>query len=152
MNLALSVLNEACMLSSAALIAFGWRAVRHRQLHLHRRLMLLGTLFGALFFITYVIKSLFIGDTLFGGPKSMAAAYGLFLQVHVTLATLAAIAGVITLRWAFRQRFAKHRRLAPYTAVGWLIAAGTGLVVFLLLYVIYPSGPTTNVLRAVTHG
>lgn len=148
----LAPLNEAFMLSSAIAIGCGWWAVRHHKVHLHRILMLVGASLGAAFFLTYVLKTFLVGDTTFGGPHPLATAYQAFLQTHATLATVAGVLGVITLRYAFRRRFGKHRRVAPWTASLWFVAAASGFVVFLLLYVIYPPGPTTNILKAIIGG
>jgi putative membrane protein len=61
---------------------------------------------------------------------------------------VAGILGVLTLRRALRRRFTLPRRIAPWTAVLWLIAAASGLTVFILLYLAYPPGPTVNVIAA----
>lgn len=146
----LAYINEFCMLMSVVWILIGWYRVRHHQLHAHRRAMLTGSAFATAFFVTYVLKTLLVGDSTFGGPKSLNTAYMVFLQIHVTLATIAAILGVITLRYAFRRNFRSHRRVAPWTAGMWCVAAGTGLVVFLLLYVVYRPGTPENVVRTIT--
>lgn len=145
----LGYVNEAFMLSSAASLIVGWVRIRRHEVHAHRRAMLATTLLAVGFFLSYVAKSLIYGDSTFGGPAHLAGAYQVFLQTHVVLATLAAVLGVFTLRWALRRRFRRHRRLAPWTAVMWLVAAGTGLVVFLLLYVIYPPGAPHNMVRTI---
>lgn len=149
---ALAALSEVFMITSALLIACGWYFIRRKRVATHRALMLIGSAFGAAFFISYALRSLLIGDTTFGGPKSLNLPYTIFLQTHATLATVAGVLGVITLRYAFRRRFDSHRRVAPWTATLWLIAAGSGLVVYLLLYVVFAPGPTTNMLRAVLGG
>ncbi|MBX5467508.1 MAG: DUF420 domain-containing protein [Firmicutes bacterium] len=136
------------MLSSAAAVAAGWYCIRHRLVAVHRRLMLTGSVLGALFFVSYVVKTLTIGDTSFGGPAHWLPWYLGFLQVHVLLATAAGVLGVLTLRWALRANFGRHRRVAPWTATMWFVAAGTGLVVFLLLYVVFPPGSTGSVAHA----
>ena len=146
----LAYLNEAFMISSALCLAFGWRAIRRREVRRHRRLMIWASWLGAMFFVTYVVKTLLVGDTTFGGPAAWSAPYQVFLQTHATLATVAGVLGVITLRLGLMARFPRHRRVAPWTATLWLVAAGSGLMVFLLLYVIFPPGVTTNVLRAIT--
>ena len=146
----LAYLNEAFMLLSALAVALGWRAIRQGRRDVHRRYMLSGSVLAILFFVTYVLKSFLIGDTSFGGPKSWALPYLVFLQVHTILATVAAILGIMTLRLALTARFGRHRRIAPWTATSWFIAAGMGLGVFLMLYIVFPPGATTNMLRAIT--
>ncbi|MHB1980883.1 MAG: DUF420 domain-containing protein [Sulfobacillus sp.] len=146
----LAYLNEAFMISSALCLAFGWRAIRSHQIAVHRRLMIWASWLGGLFFVTYVVKTLLVGDTSFGGPLTWSTFYQVFLQTHATLATVAGVLGIITLRLALTARFGRHRRVAPWTATLWLIAAGSGLMVFLLLYIVFPAGATTNVLQALT--
>jgi putative membrane protein len=132
------------MLASAFSIAIGWYYVRHHNIHAHRRMMLIGAAFGSAFFVSYALSTLMIGDSLYGGPHRYAGGYQTFLQIHVTLATAAAVFGVLTLRFAFRRAFRKHRKVAPWTAVLWLISAASGLAVFLFLFVIFPTGPSTT--------
>jgi putative membrane protein len=143
-----AVLNEAFMIVSAVAVATGWYWIRRRQVARHRRWMLTGAACAVAFFLTYVGKTLFVGDTAFGGPARLAGVYQAFLQTHTILATVAAVLGIVTLRRAFRREFRRHRRIAPWTATTWLVTAATGLGVFLLLYVVFPPGPTsTNLLK-----
>lgn len=144
---ALAALSEVCMVGSAVCVAFGWSHIRRGHVRTHRRWMLTATALGASFFVLYVLHTVLIGDTAFGGPLRWHAGYLVFLQTHSVLATVAGVLGVVTLRRALRGRFTSHRRIAPWTAVLWLIAAASGLMVFLLLYVVFPPGPTANVLR-----
>jgi putative membrane protein len=148
MNLAVSYLNEAFIISSAIVMAFGWMKIRQGKKQVHRRLMLTATILASLFFISYVLKTVIIGDTMFGGPKGIQPAYQVFLQAHSILATVAAIMGIVTLRYALKEIFGKHKKIARWTVITWFVTAATGLVVFILLYVVYPMGPTTNVFRA----
>ena len=145
----LAYVNEAFMLLSALSVGLGWRAIRRHRRDVHRRYMLLGSTLAVLFFLTYVLKSLLVGDTSFGGPGAWSGPYLVFLQVHTILATVAAVLGIVTLRWALRGTFARHRRVAPWTAVSWFVAAAMGLGVFLMLYIVFPPGATTNMLRAI---
>ena len=90
------------------------------------------------------------GDRILTDQSCYGSNYLAFLQAHSLLATVAGILGVVTLRRALRRRFAAHRRLGPWTAGLWLGAAASGLVVFLLLYVIFPAGPSVGLLKALT--
>lgn len=148
MAVAMAYINEAFILSSAIVMAFGWYFIRRRNVEVHRRLMLTGSVLAALFFITYVLKTVVFGDTTFGGPTGWKASYQIFLQSHSILATIAAVLGIITLTLAFKGRFSLHRRWGPWTVSIWFVTAATGFAVFLLLYIVFPQGETTNVFRA----
>lgn len=148
MDLAISYLNEAFIISSAIVMAFGWRKIRQGKKEVHRRLMITASILASLFFISYVLKTVIVGDTSFGGPKTIQPAYQLFLQAHSILATVAAVMGIFTLRYAIKAIFGKHKKIARWTAITWFVTAATGLTVFLLLYIVFPPGPTTNVFRA----
>lgn len=148
MAVAMAYINEAFILSSAVVMAFGWYFIRRRNVDVHRRLMLTGSILAALFFITYVVKTIVFGDTTFGGPSTWKTSYQVFLQAHSILATVAAVLGIITLTFAFKSRFTSHRKIGPWTTSIWFITAVTGFMVFLLLYIVFPQGETTNVFRA----
>ncbi len=147
-NIILSYFNEACITLSAIVFAIGWVQIRKHHVKSHRRLMLIGSVLVALFFITYVLKTILIGDTAFGGPKHVAVYYYIFLQMHSILASVAAVLGILTLVWALKGNFRRHRRSAPWTVIIWFITAASGLAIFILLYIAYPLGPTTNLFRA----
>ena len=144
----MAYVNEAFILSSAIVMAFGWYFIRRRNVEVHRRLMLIGSTLAALFFITYVLKTVIFGDTTFGGPKMWQTPYQVFLQAHSILATVAAILGIITLTFAFKSRFGSHRKIGPWTTSTWFVTAVTGFLVFLMLYIVFPQGETTNMFRA----
>lgn len=147
--MAIAYLNESFMLLSALSVALGWYNIRRGRRAVHRRYMLTGAYLAAAFFVSYALHTFLVGDTSFGGPASWRVPYLTFLQIHTILATAAAVLGIITLRYALRENFGKHRRIAPWTAVSWFVAAGMGLTVFLMLYIVFPPGPTTNIMRAI---
>lgn len=110
--------------------------------------MLTGVVFAALFFIIYALKTFIIGDNEFGGPKSVRVFYYVFLQAHSILATVAAIMGIITLTYAARAKFGRHRKIGPWTVVTWFVTAATGLAVFILLYIAYTPGQAASLLHS----
>ncbi|MDQ0189609.1 DUF420 domain-containing protein [Alicyclobacillus cycloheptanicus] len=141
-------IDEACIFLSAVIMAVGWYFIRRGRVEVHKRLMLTGSVLAVLFFLLYVARTIFIGDATFDGPQNWHAAYYTFLQAHSILATVAAVLGIITLTFAFRRNFRRHRKIGPWTVVIWFVTAATGTMVYLLLYVIYPSGNTTSLLHA----
>ncbi|MDI3328985.1 MAG: DUF420 domain-containing protein [Alicyclobacillaceae bacterium] len=144
----LPYINEAFILLSAGCVAVGWILIRRGRVEAHRRAMLAGVVLASAFFVSYLLKTLTVGDATFGGPERWRGAYQVFLQVHSVLATVAAVLGVLTLRAAAKGRRAFHKRIGRWTASLWFVTAATGLAVFLLLYILYEPGPTKNMFRA----
>lgn len=145
----LPTISTSFIVISAIFVALGWRQILKGNRKGHEKLMLWGAGFALAFFLIYVSRTIFVGNTTFGGPESLKLAYHLFLFFHITLATLAGVFGIITLLHAFNKRFAKHKKIGRWTAVMWLITAPTGVVVYVLLYVMYPGGDTKPMIDAI---
>jgi putative membrane protein len=144
----LPYVNEALIVSSAISMAIGVRQIRKQKVESHKRWMLLSSGLAALFFISYAAKTVFVGNTSFGGTDALRLPYQIFLQAHSILATVAGILGLLVIRFAFKKSFVSHSKVGRWTAPIWMVTAGSGLVVFLLLYVVFPPGPTVNVFQA----
>lgn len=150
MNIAiLPTISTSFIVISAVIVAFGWAAIVRGEREKHQKLMLWGAGFALAFFLIYASRTIFIGNTTFGGPESLKLPYHIFLFFHITLATVAAVFGIVTLLHAFNKRFAKHKRVGRITAVIWLLTAPTGVVVYVLLYLMYPGGETKPMIDAI---
>ncbi|MFA9557327.1 DUF420 domain-containing protein [Evansella sp. AB-rgal1] len=137
---------------SAVFVAIGWYFIGERKIEQHKKAMFWAAVLASIFFITYLSKTFFIGSTTFGGPEGIRLYYQIFLIIHIILATIAAVLGIITLVTGYKNNLARHRRLGPITSIIWFISATTGIAVYFMLYVIYPSGETTNLFRAILGG
>ncbi|WP_058306997.1 DUF420 domain-containing protein [Gracilibacillus massiliensis] len=134
---------------SAILVAIGWRFVVKKQYKAHKKTMVAAAISALCFFIIYISRTIFIGNTSFGGPEDLKIYYTVFLIFHITLATTGAIFGVVTLILAFKRNIKKHQKIGPVTSVLWFFTAITGVAVYLLLYVFYEGGETTSLLKAI---
>lgn len=134
---------------SAVVIAFGWRQILQGKKEQHKKTMLWGAFFALVFFIIYLSKTVFIGNTTFGGPDNLRIVYFVFLIFHILLATTAAVFGITTILLAFNEKFSKHRKFGRFTATIWFITAVTGVTVYVLLYVMYPGGETKGLIDAI---
>ncbi|UFJ42339.1 DUF420 domain-containing protein [Brevibacillus humidisoli] len=141
----IALLLTSFIVTSAVLTAVGWYFIRRRKIEQHQKLMVAASLFATVFFILYVSKTFIVGSTQFGGPADVKIAYLIFLVFHIILATAAGAMGIITLVYAYKKQFQKHKRIGPWASVIWFCSAATGVMVYLLLYVIYPSGETKSV-------
>lgn len=149
-----NVLPTICTLLiviSATLVGFGWNAIVKGRREQHQKLMLSGAVTALLFFLLYVSRTIFVGNTSFSetAPVWVKDAYFVFLIFHIMLATTSGVFGIVTLLQAYKKQFAKHRKLGRITAVLWLCTAPTGVMVYVLLYVMYPGGTTKPVFDAI---
>ena len=134
---------------SAILVAIGWIFIAKKKYKAHRISMILASISALSFFILYMSRTLFLGNTAFGAPDDIKIYFTLFLIFHIFLATTGGIFGIISLTLAFKRKITKHRKIGPYTSVIWFFTAITGVAVYLLLYVLYDGGHSTSLFKAI---
>ncbi|MGD6775509.1 DUF420 domain-containing protein [Sutcliffiella horikoshii] len=134
---------------SAIFVAIGWYLISKRKIEAHKKAMFFAAIFAIIFFVIYASRTIFVGNTSFGGPDDIKVYYTIFLLFHITLATIGAVMGLITLWTGYKNKLDKHRKLGPITSIIWFSTAITGVAVYMLLYVIYQGGETTSVFKAI---
>jgi putative membrane protein len=145
----LPTISTTFIFLSAIAVAIGWGQIRKRKLEAHKKTMTIAGIFAIIFFIIYMSRTVFIGNTAFGGPDEMKIYYTIFLIFHITLATSGAVFGIVSLTSGYKNKLKLHRKLGPITSIIWFFSALTGVVVYLLLYVIYHGGETTSTIKAI---
>jgi uncharacterized membrane protein YozB (DUF420 family) len=75
----------------------------------------------------------------FAGQGWIRPVYFTLLTSHTILAVCVPVLAVITLRWALKGDFKKHKAIARITFPIWLYVSVTGVVVYWILYHLYPS-------------
>lgn len=145
----LPTVSTLLIVLSAVFVAIGWKFIKEKKVEAHKNMMIAAAVSALLFLIIYISRTVFIGNTAFGGPDELKIYYTVFLIFHIVLATTGAVLGVITIRSGLKNRLDRHRKIGPITAVIWLFTAITGIAVYLLLYVFYKGGETTSVFKAI---
>lgn len=148
----LPTISTFFIITSAILVAFGWRFIIKGNARAHKKTMISAAISALLFFIIYVSRTIFIGNTSFGGPDELKIYYTIFLVFHIILATTGAIFGVVTITLALKRKIKIHRKIGPVTSIIWFFSAITGVMVYLLLYIIYDGGSTTSMIKAILGG
>lgn len=139
MNLAdLPALNAGLNTASTVLLLLGFRFIRRQQRTAHRNCMLAATGTSVLFLVSYVTYHTQAGRTVFADPAWFRPIYLAILVTHTLLAMAIVPLVLTTLAFAGLRRFDRHRRLARWTWPIWLYVSVTGVVIYLLLYQIFP--------------
>lgn len=142
-------ISTICIVISAIFVAIGWNRIRKRNIDGHQKAMTLAAVFAIIFFILYSSRTIFVGNTSFGGPDEYKLIYTIFLIFHIVLSTTGAILGIVSLRTGYTDNLKIHRKLGPITSTIWFFTAFTGVIVYLLLYVFYSGGQTTSLIKAI---
>lgn len=145
----LPTISTAFIFLSAVTVGIGWWQISKRKIEAHKKTMITAAIFALIFFIIYATRTVFIGNTSFGGSNDSEIYYTIFLVFHIVLATTGAVFGVFTLVTGLKGKSQIHRRLGPITSVIWFCTAITGVVVYLLLYVLYKGGETASAIKTI---
>ena len=94
---------------------------------------------AALFLASYLTYHYHHGATRFQGTGLARPIYFTILTSHTILAIVIVPLVALTFYRALRRDFERHRRIARYTLPLWLYVSITGVIVYLMLYQIYPS-------------
>ena len=135
----LPTVNASLNALTGIFMVLGVRAVRGRDVHRHRALMLATVSCSALFLVSYLYYHAHAGATRFAGTGIVRVGYFILLGTHTILATLIIPLVAVTLVRALRRQWPRHRRIARVTFPIWLYVSVTGVIVYLMLYHIVPS-------------
>ncbi len=131
---------NACLNGTSAVLLFtGYGFIRARNIAAHRACQLAALVVSLLFLASYLTYHFHHGATRFQGTGLVRPIYFTILLTHTILAIVIVPFVALTFYRAFRNDFMRHRRIARITLPLWLYVSITGVIVYLMLYQIYPS-------------
>lgn len=131
---------NACLNTTSAILLFtGYRFIRARNVAAHRACQIAALCISILFLASYLTYHFNHGATKFQGTGIVRPIYFTILTTHTILAIVIVPLVILTFFRAFRGDFGRHRRIARVTLPLWLYVSVTGVIVYLMLYQIYPS-------------
>ena len=131
--------NALLNTTSALLLLAGFRFIRLGRIQAHRNCQVTAVVTSTLFLISYLTYHYYHGATRFAGQGLVRPVYFAILITHTILAVVIVPLIIVTLHRAARRDFLRHRRIARWTLPLWLYVSVTGVIVYLMLYQIYPS-------------
>jgi len=132
-------LNACLNATSAVLLFTGYSFIRARNVIAHRACQIAALVVSLLFLASYLTYHFHHGATRFPGTGLARPIYFTILITHTILAVVIVPLVAVTFYRAIRGDFARHRRIARITLPLWLYVCISGVIVYLMLYQIYPS-------------
>jgi uncharacterized membrane protein YozB (DUF420 family) len=141
----LPAVNACLNTLSAVLVTLGYLFIRgkQKQVTLHKTCMLTAVAVSAVFLGSYLYFHFAVKHgqpTPFPREQAPTAAYFYYaiLLSHTLLAIAAAPMVLVTVYLGLRNRLVGHVLLARWTLPIWLYVSITGVVVYMMLYQLYP--------------
>ena len=132
---------NACLNGTSAILLFsGYSFIRARNVVAHRACQVAALIVSSLFLTSYLVYHYYHGTTRFLGTGVARPIYFIILTTHTILAIVIVPLVALTFYRALRGDFVRHRRIARVTLPLWLYVSITGVIVYLMLYQIYPHG------------
>lgn len=149
--------NAALNATATVLLIIGFLLIKQRREDAHKRVMLSAFAVSVAFLACYLWYHLQVGSVKFTHPGFVRYFYWLVLFTHIPLAATVPFLAIMQIYLGFRalgccansgdapqqMKIAnlyrhKHRRLARWTFPIWLYVSVTGVIVYVMLYHLWP--------------
>jgi len=129
----ITLLSMLTISVSGVAIVLGIFFIKSGKREAHKKAMITASVFALIFVLLYILRNVLQAQGLVPVGKYEGPYRGLFLFIlwsHTALAIVNFPLAVITLRYAFKGLFERHRKIAPITAFVWIYVAVTGWLIF----------------------
>lgn len=135
----LPAVNATLNAVAATLLVVGYRYIRRGKVAHHRACMISAFLVSVVFLVSYVVYHAESGSVRFTETGWPRVVYFAILVTHIPLAALIVPLALLTMWRALRGQFDRHVRIARWTLPLWLYVSITGVMIYLMLYRLWPS-------------
>lgn len=125
-------------LTTLALIA-GFVFVKQKKVQQHRIAMTTAFALGGVFLICYVVYHSTNPANKFTGEGAARFLYLFLLITHIGLSLVVLPLVLRAMFFAVTRQFARHKKIVKYAYPIWLYVSASGVIVYLLLYHIFPA-------------
>jgi len=144
-----ALLNATLNGLSGILLVVAYLAVKRQKYTLHGWLMSTAIVSSAVFLVCYLLSKYLFGEqsTKQLGMNPLRILYLIILVPHVLLAVGMLPLIFITVWRAYKRDWVRHRRIARPTFWIWLYVSVTGVVIYWMLYHVFPTMAATAATR-----
>lgn len=135
----LPAVNAAFNGLASLFLGFGFYFIRRGNVAAHRNCMIAAVCSSTLFLAGYLTYHALVHTyTRFLNPSWFRPIYLVLLGTHTSLAAVVLPLVITTLVFAAKGRFETHRKVARWTWPIWMYVSVTGVLIYFLLYQIFP--------------
>lgn len=134
----LATTNAVLNALSTVLLVAGWVFIARGQWKAHRAAMIAAFAVSAVFLVCYLTYHYLVGHVPFKGQGPVRTVYFVILITHIVLAVFVPILALRMFFLAWKGRWQAHRRLGKITMPIWLYVSVTGVVIYAMLYHLFP--------------
>ncbi len=134
----LPLVNASLNFASFVLLSFGYLHIKRGNKDAHRNCMIAAFCTSMLFLVSYLYYHAHAKSTRFVDPAWFRPIYLTILLTHTVLAAAVVPMALVTVNRALKARWELHKKIARWTWPVWVYVSVTGVVIYLLLYVIFP--------------
>ncbi|MEO5803805.1 MAG: DUF420 domain-containing protein [Verrucomicrobiota bacterium] len=123
---------------STVFLTLGYIFIRRKKIAAHRNCMIAAFCTSTIFLICYLVYHYNAGRTTFKDPQWFRPFYLGLLLTHTVLAVVIVPMILMTLNRAMKARYELHKKIARWTWPLWMYVSVTGVLIYFLLYQIFP--------------
>ncbi|HWA99618.1 MAG TPA: DUF420 domain-containing protein [Pirellulales bacterium] len=143
----LPAVNASLNATATLLLLVGYWLIKQRRETAHKWTMVSALVVSVLFLGCYLVYHFQAGSVPFTDPSPVRYVYYAILLSHVLLAFTVPVLALVTTYLGFADRRAAHRRWAWWTWPIWLYVSITGVVIYVMLYHLWPSSALDSIMR-----
>jgi len=127
---------NACLNATAGVLLFcGYKAIKNKNLKLHRTFMLSALVCSTLFLCSYLIYHATSGSTPYEGEGFLRILYFSILLTHIPLAVIIVPFCLVAVYHAIKGNISKHTKITVWLWPTWMYVSVTGVIIYLMLYI-----------------
>lgn len=142
----LPTVNALLNATATALLVAGFLLIKRGREQAHKWAMLAAFGVSIVFLACYAVYHVKVGSVPFQGPQAVRYIYLAILLPHIILAAAVPVLAIATIYLGLRDRRAAHRKAARWTLPIWLYVSVTGVIIYLMLYHLYPAPPRQTII------
>lgn len=134
----LPTINALLNALAGFLLVMGYVQIKRGNEAAHKQTMLSAFFVSVAFLACYLAYHFMAGHVKFQGGPPVSYLYYTILFTHIVLAMAVPVLAITTIYFGLTDQRVRHRRWARWTFPIWLYVSVTGIVIYVMLYWLYP--------------